>query len=212
MPNDYNRQTAVRALASELNSAVFTFKESDADRAPTFNLLPTGERANRVFIVGTLLETEDVGSDSEFWQAEIIDPVGDSYYAYAGQYQPEAAAKIRSLEPPTYVAMVAKVDVYETDDNGLNVSLTPETVTEVEQETRDKWVRETVAQTLDRVASFRSEESSAYERMAVEHYGESVGEIVDAAVESLANIEGSDVESEDLAAEAQSHGEPASAD
>lgn len=209
MTNDYQRQTAVRALAGELLDALYTFRESDEERAPTFSLLPTGEKANRVFIVGVLMDTEDVGTENEFWKAEIMDLTGDSYYAFAGKYQQEAAAAFERLESPAYVAMTAKVDVYETDDDGLNVSLTPESVTEVDQESRDQWVRETVAQTLDRVEAFRSGAGGPYAEMAAQQYGESVSEYVDSAVEALERLEG---EEEAVGAESDSGGEPASAD
>jgi hypothetical protein len=48
------REVARRVFASEFNDAAYTFKESDDERAPVYLLLPTGERANRVFLVGTL--------------------------------------------------------------------------------------------------------------------------------------------------------------
>ena len=56
-------------------------------------LLPTGAKANRIFVVGTLTETEDVGSDDEYWQGRIVDPTG-RFFTYAGQYQPEAAGTL----------------------------------------------------------------------------------------------------------------------
>ena len=61
-----SREVAQRVFAGEFNDASYTFKESDDDRAPVYLLLPSGERANRVFIVGTLTETEDVGEDNEY--------------------------------------------------------------------------------------------------------------------------------------------------
>ena len=75
------------AELSEFNDVIYVFKESDDELAPNYALLPTGDRANRVFIVGTLTETTDVGSDSEYWQGRVVDPTG-SFYVYAGQYQP----------------------------------------------------------------------------------------------------------------------------
>jgi RPA family protein len=205
----YQRQVAIRALATELLDATFTFKESDEERAPVYNVLPTGERANRVFIVGTATETEDVGSDSEYYQLKIVDPAGDAYYCYAGQYQPEAASTIRALETPAYVAVTAKVDTYETDEDEVRVSLTPESVTEVDQETRDEWVVETVAATLERIEAMDEEKSTMEQQLAAEHYGGSVSEYLDAATEALATVEGADVE---MDGESASGGEAASAD
>ena len=90
------REVARRLFAREFNDATYTFKESDDELAPNYTLLPTGERANRLFFVGTLTETEDVGSDSEYWQGRVVDPTG-TFYVYAGQYQPEAANTLRGL-------------------------------------------------------------------------------------------------------------------
>jgi RPA family protein len=70
------REVAQRAFAEEFNDATYMFKESDDDRAPVYVLLPTGVKANRVFVVGTLTETEDVGSEDEYWQGRIVDPTG----------------------------------------------------------------------------------------------------------------------------------------
>ncbi|MFC6725032.1 RPA family protein, partial [Halobium palmae] len=151
-----SREVARRVFAEEFNDAGYTFKESDDERAPVYALLPTGERANRVFLVGTLTEKEDVGDDSEYWRGRIVDPTG-TFFVYAGQYQPEAASALRELEPPAYVAVVGKPRTYETDDGQVNVSVRPESITEVDAATRDRWVVETAERTLDRVAAFDDE-------------------------------------------------------
>ncbi|QLH79685.1 DNA-binding protein [Halosimplex rubrum] len=148
------REVARRVFAGEFNDATYTFKESDDERAPVYLLLPTGERANRVFLVGTLMETEDVGDDSEYWQGQVIDPNGDRYYMYAGQYQPDAASMLRELEPPAYISVVGKPRTYETDDGEVNVSVRPESITEVDAATRDRWVVETAERTLDRIGRY----------------------------------------------------------
>jgi hypothetical protein len=147
------REVARRAFAAEFNDATYTFKESDDDRAPVYSLLPTGERANRVFVVGTLTETEDVGEDSEYWRGRIVDPTG-TFFAYAGQYQPEAASALRETETPAYVAVVGKPRTYETEEGDVNVSLRPESITIVDAATRDRWVVETAERTLNRIEAF----------------------------------------------------------
>ena len=162
------REVARRAFASEFNDAGYTFTESDDERAPVYALLPTGESSNRVFFVGTLTEKEDVGEDSEYWRGRIVDPTG-TFFVYAGQYQPEAASKLRDLEPPAYVAVVGKPRTYETDDGTVRVSVRPESITEVDAATRDRWVAETARRTVERVAAF-DDEGNEYARMAREEY------------------------------------------
>ena len=163
-----SREVARRVFASEFNDAGYTFTESDDERAPVYALLPTGESSNRVFFVGTLTEKEDVGEDSEYWRGRIVDPTG-TFFVYAGQYQPEAASKLREMEPPAYVAVVGKPRTYETDDGTVRVSVRPESITEVDAETRDRWVAETARRTIERVAAF-DDDGNEYARMAREEY------------------------------------------
>ena len=184
------RKVARRVFASEFNDAGYTFKESDDERAPIYLLLPTGERANRVFVVGTLTEKEDIGEDSEYWRGRVVDPTG-TFFVYAGQYQPDAAAMLRDLEPPAYVAIVGKPRTYEPEDSeegDVLVSLRPESITVVDADTRDRWVVETAERTLDRVEAF-DEEGNEYAAMARERYGGRVETYRDRAIEALESLE-----------------------
>ncbi len=187
MASTPTREVARRVFAREFNDASYTFKESDDDRAPVYVLLPTGQRANRVFLVGTLTETEDVGEDSEYWQGRVVDPNGDTFFMYAGQYQPDAASMLRELEPPAYVAVVGKPRTYETDDGEVNVSIRPESISEVDEATRDRWVVETAERTLDRVKRYKEADmedpatdeyismaDEEYDQLSIENYRQSV--------------------------------------
>ncbi|MFB6068922.1 MAG: RPA family protein [Halobacterium sp.] len=172
------RQVAKRVFAAELNDATHVFKESDEERAPNFALLPSGETANRYFLVGTVTEVNDVGKDSEYWQARIVDPTG-TVFVYAGQYQPDAAAFLYGLEPPAYVAITAKPSTYEIDDGNVNVSLRPETITRVDEATRNQWVRETIDRTAARLDAFENggedgTDSTPYVAMCREQYGDNL--------------------------------------
>ncbi|WP_411965178.1 RPA family protein [Haloferax sp. YSMS24] len=184
------REVARRVFAQEFNDAGYTFKESDDERAPVYVLLPTGESANRIFLVGTLTEKEDVGEDNEYWRGRIVDPTG-TFFVYAGQYQPEAASALRDLEAPAYVAVVGKPRTYETDDGNINVSVRPESITEVDAATRDRWVTETAARTLDRIERF-DDEGNEYARMAREHYELDPEDYKDAAIAALESLEQTD--------------------
>jgi RPA family protein len=181
------REVAQRTFAAEFNDATYTFRESDDDRAPVYVLLPTGAKANRVFVVGTLTETEDVGSDDEYWQGRIVGPTG-TFFVYAGQYQPEAAGMLRETEPPAFVALVGKPRTYETDDGNVNVSLRPEHLTIVDEVARHRWVTETAERTLDRLEAF-DDPSNEYAEMAREQYGERVAKYREATVEALETLD-----------------------
>ncbi|SDQ19961.1 RPA family protein [Natronobacterium texcoconense] len=155
---ELTREVARRVFASEFNDSTYSFKESDDERAPNYALMPTGDRANRVFFVGTLTETEDVGEDSEYWRGRVVDPTG-TFFVYAGQYQPEAAAALRDTEPPAYVSVVGKPRTYETEDGTVNVSVRPESISVVDEATRDRWVVETAERTLERIEAFQEWEA-----------------------------------------------------
>jgi len=197
------REVARRVFAAEFNDAEYTFKESEDERAPQYVLLPSGERANRVFVVGTLTETEDVGDDSEYWRGRIVDPTG-TFYTYAGQYQPDAAAFLRDAEPPEYVAVVGKPRTYETDDGSVNVSLRPESITAVDADTRDRWVVETARRTLDRVRAFDAE-TDEYDGLAAEEYDAEPERYRDVVVEALESLD-DDERSADAGSEAAEQG------
>lgn len=201
---ELTREVARRVFASEFNDSTYTFKESDDERAPNYALLPTGDRANRVFAVGTLTETEDVGEDSEYWRGRVVDPTG-TFFVYAGQYQPEAASVLRDTEPPAYVSVVGKPRTYETEDGTVNVSVRPETISIVDEATRDRWVVETAERTLDRIEEFEAWQdvqeapesgstapTNEYAQMARERYDSPVENYrrdVIQALESLENVE-----------------------
>ncbi|QZA89484.1 RPA family protein [Salinarchaeum sp. IM2453] len=181
------REVARRVFADEFNNATYTFKESDDERAPLYALLPTGARANRVFIVGTLTEKEDVGDESEYWRGRIVDPTG-AFYVYAGQYQPDAASMLRNLEPPEYIAVSGKPRTYETDEGQVNVSVRPESITVVSESVRDRWIAETAEQTLDRITSF-DPDVDEYAKLAVDHYGNDLSAHKDTVITALEDLE-----------------------
>lgn len=192
MSSTPTREIARRVFAAEFNDATYTFKESDDDRAPVYVLLPTGQRANRVFVVGTLTETEDVGEDSEYWQGRIVDPNGNTFFTYAGQYQPDAASMLRELEPPAYVSVVGKPRTYETDEGEVNVSIRPESISTVEEATRDRWVVETAERTVERIQAFEEDSPDEYVQMAKEEYDLPVENYRRAAVEALESLQGAE--------------------
>ena len=98
-----------------------------------------GVAANRVFIVGTLTETEDLGDETEYWLGRVIDPVR-SFFVYAGQYQSEAADRLRETDLPAFVAVVGKPRTFETEAGTVNVSVRPETITVVDEATHTRWM------------------------------------------------------------------------
>jgi RPA family protein len=162
----FEREPAKRVFAQELREARHHFKEGTEEKSPTYILLPSGERANRVFLVGTLTEKERKGDQNMFYQARIADPTG-TFYIIAGSYQPDAMQQMARIEPPTFVAVVGKPSVYDTPTGAALVSIRAESITAVDADTRNLWVLDAARATLDRLDRLGSDEDS---RKAVEMY------------------------------------------
>lgn len=149
------REVAYRVFAAEYDDATHSYKESDEERAPNYVVTPGGARVNRLFVVGVLTEIERVGDD-DVLRARVVDPTG-AFVVYAGQYQPEAVAALEDAEPPTFIAVTGKANTFTPDGSDRTFSsIRPESVAEVDAETRDRWVVTTARHTLDRVGVMAS--------------------------------------------------------
>jgi RPA family protein len=163
----YEREPARRVFAAELREARHHFKEGTEEKSPTYVLLPTGQRCNRVFVVGSMTEKTRQGEQNIFYRARVVDPTGTTIVT-AGNYQAEAMQQMVRVEPPAFVAVVGKVHVFEPQDGGAPyVSLRAESVTKVDRETRDLWVLDAAKATLDRIDAYGTTEDS---KKAAEEY------------------------------------------
>jgi hypothetical protein len=105
---------------------------------------------------------------------------------------------LRELEPPAYVAVVGKPRTYETDDGDVNVSIRPESITSVDDATRDRWVVETATRTIERVSAFEDAQNE-YARMADEEYDRGVDTYRQNAVNALERLDENDADAETTA-------------
>ncbi len=191
MSTDYKREPAKRVLAAELDIADYHFKEEDDDRAPNYLLLPSGGRANRVMMCGTLLEVEDVGNEEPFWKA-VINDGSSQFMAFAGRYDPEAAQQLQAISndesmPPAYVAVVGKTREYrpEDDEGEVMINIRPKSITVIDESQRNNWKRETISHTLDRL----EREDGNYVEQAEERYGDRVELFKDMLRKELEQLE-----------------------
>jgi len=161
------RETAHRVYADEYNASRHEIK-GQGEKDPSFLVTPTGAKVNRLHVVGVCTDVEPVGESGEVFRARISDPTG-VFTVYAGQYQPEAAQVLASLQPPCFVAVTGKARSYEPEPGSFFVSLRPETVAVVDEATRDHWVVETARRTMERlqaVDAVRDEERPTAEALA----------------------------------------------
>ncbi|HEX7574977.1 MAG TPA: DNA-binding protein [Candidatus Methanoperedens sp.] len=181
----YVREVAHRVFAAELKESNLQSKEGQDQYSPQYLITPTGAKCNRIFIVGTLTEKEDVGTDSEFWRGRIVDPTG-AFYVTAGQYQPEAAQVLARTAPPEFIAVIGKPTIFTTKEGNVLTSIRAESMHVVDAATRDRWVVETAKLTAKRIAKLQGNEPDAVK--AREHYSTDVGQykaMVAMAVESM---------------------------
>ncbi|WP_254271532.1 hypothetical protein [Haloarcula marina] len=153
------REVAHRLFAAEFDDSDFSYSESDEERAPNYVVTPTGARVNRMFVVGVLTEIENV--NEEVLRARIVDPTGP-FVVYAGQYQPDALAFLEAATPPLFVAVTGKARTFEPEDGDrVFTSIRPESISEVDAETRDRWVVQAAEQTVARVGAMAGAKQSA---------------------------------------------------
>ena len=144
------REVAYRLFAAEFDDASLSYSESDEERAPNYVVTPTGLRLNRLFAVGVVTEVESINEDT--LRGRIVDPTG-AFVTYAGQYQPEAQAFLDRTTPPAFVAITGKARTFEPEDSDrVFTSVRPESLSEVDAATRDRWVVSAAESTLHRIA------------------------------------------------------------
>ncbi len=167
------REVAYRLFAAEYNDSEYSYSESDEERAPNYVITPTGARANRVFVVGVLTEVEQVGND--ILRGRVVDPTG-AFVLYAGQYQPDEQAFLEAATPPTFVAVTGKARTFEPDDSDqVFTSIRPESINEVDADTRDRWTVQAAERTLERIGNMATACSLSERGEALEHHLRSQG-------------------------------------
>ncbi|PSP59333.1 hypothetical protein BRC72_00290 [Halobacteriales archaeon QH_7_66_36] len=143
------REVAHRLFAAEFDDADFSYSESDEERAPNYVITPSGARVNRLFLAGVLTEEEWVNDD--MLRARVVDPTGP-FVTYAGQYQPDELAFLERTDPPAFLAVTGKARTFQPEDGDrVFTSVRPESISEVDADTRDRWVVEAAKQTIHRV-------------------------------------------------------------
>ena len=153
------REVAQRLFAKEFNDSKFNIHPKpdevshDGGHAPNFIVSPLGSRINRLFVAGVVTEIDNIVTEHDLWRARVVDPSG-VFIVYAGQYQPEAAIFLSTMEVPAYVSVVGKARIYEPEDGSVFVSIRPEEINIVDAHIRDRWIVDTAELTLDRIDAF----------------------------------------------------------
>jgi RPA family protein len=154
----FKRNPAIRMLAMEIKDTTVNLQSGDKESyQASITLSPTGADVNRVLMTGTVVEKEDVGSDTPFWRIRIADPTG-AVFVYAGQYQPEAAKAIQSLEVPSFVIVCGKLSHYTPENGGDTiVSVRAESIVTVSLQMRDQALSDIATHTIRRIMDARTD-------------------------------------------------------
>jgi RPA family protein len=179
------REVAKRVFAKELRDSNLYYKEHEDPYAPQYIITPTGAKCNRVFVVGTLTEKENIGAESEYWRGRISDPTG-VFTIYAGQYQPQAATKLSGIEPPVFVAVVGKLNIFYPPEGDPKVSIRPEAINVVDATVRNRWVLETAQKTFDRIQKLDSDDQEV--KQARDHYNADKSEYMEIVIHALKSL------------------------
>lgn len=181
-----SRNPARRVFAWEYKDATYEEKRGDDEWSPNMVLLPTGEWAHRVFLVGSLVEVVDSPDRDNYIRGELRDPTG-RFTIDAGEFQEKAMANMRRLEPPEFVAVTGKAVTF-SGDNGPVSKVRVENVTDIPEALYDSWVEEAAIKTADRLANFGNVDNNAA-AFAAEQYGTELGQYRDAAIEALEEVQ-----------------------
>ncbi len=147
-----NREVAWRIFADEFNKSTLETGGGE-ERTPSYLITPLGAKINRVYVVGVLTEIENRGTPEEpMWRARVTDPTG-TFFVSAGQYQPDVATKLAHMDPPAFVAVIGKANIYRPDEETVLTSIRGELVKEVDEEQRDYWILEATRSLKERLGA-----------------------------------------------------------
>jgi len=202
-----SRQPAKRVLAPELTTAHLQVEgETDDDdedtNAPNFLVLPSGDGANRVLMVGVATAIKDVGEGEEYLRLRCTDPDGNVFFTYAGQWSKGPKATLTDLEVPSHVAIVGKPKTYEQEGE-VFVSLNPESISEISPDQYNDMLVEATEATVERFTGEQGEQKleelaqgAHTEEDREEVYDRCVG-VLEAVHENMADAPSDDTFSEE---------------
>lgn len=176
-----SRNPARRVFAWEYKDATYEETRGDGERSPNMVLLPTGQWAHRVFLVGSLVDIVDDPDSENYVRGELQDPTG-RFPIDAGQFEPEAIANMRQLDPPEFVAVTGKAVTF-SGDSGPVPKVRVESITDIPEALYDSWVKDTAEKTAKRLTNF-SDDGNDAAALAAERYGTNLEQYRDAAIEA----------------------------
>lgn len=155
----FEREPARRVFAAELRETRLQFKDGEEEKSPSYILLPTGERCNRIYLSGKMTHKERRGEQNAFYTARVEDPSG-TFFINAGSYQPDAMQQLAQITPDTYISVIGKPGIRTTAEGSVFVSVRAESVIPVDDRVYFCWVLDCARLTLDRLERFGKTDDS----------------------------------------------------
>ncbi|MEM1578540.1 MAG: hypothetical protein QXN34_04730 [Archaeoglobaceae archaeon] len=181
----FRREAAKRVFAKEFNASKYKIG-GEGEKEAVYVLTPLGLKCNRLFIIGALIEKEEIKPDSEMWRIRVADPTG-SFLGFIGKFQPEALDSITEISVPSTVAITAKAKLFERGERAIPL-LRPETINVSDFDARDYWIVETAKATLRRIKMMESGENEF--RIAREKYNPDLQEYKKMVAEVILKLKG----------------------
>lgn len=151
MPDEYTPQPGRRSCICEMQQIRETGKDGGEQTAPTYAILPNGEKAYRIFWIGVLTDKkkDEKGGITGF----LSDPSGLLRMKVHPQYQQKAYAALSSIVAPCFIALSGKVTIFCPPDGktgDLFISLKPDDLAQATRIDRLLWTKETLQATDSR--------------------------------------------------------------
>jgi RPA family protein len=147
-------------------------QDTDDDINPTeYQLLPTGFGVNRVAVAGTVLSVEETNSEYNSLRMGVADQTGSIDVYVTPRFASDSAMRTaREVQPPAHVIIYGKAKTLERNDGETDFIVDPETMVEIDQETRNRWTAEAVEHTAERLQQYRDGDAP---------YGDTADEVYD---------------------------------
>ncbi|MEM4472244.1 MAG: hypothetical protein QXR27_00325 [Archaeoglobaceae archaeon] len=177
------REVARRVFAKEFNASRYKLG-GNAEKEVVYVLTPLGLKCNRLFIVGALLEKEEIRPDSDIWRIRVADPTG-SFLGYVGKFEPDAKVSLAEIDIPSTVSVTAKARLLERG-NRIIPFIRPESICLSDFETRDYWILETAKATLKRIQQLKT--NSEISKLVMEKYNPNLEEYKEMVFSALMRL------------------------
>lgn len=160
----FKRQIAQRIFGFEWHDAEEYTSEGEGKFISSVVVTKTGRRVSRMFLIGTLLSIEDIGTDgNEYYRVTVSDGTDNFEFYASPSWQPQEVAVLKTLEAPSFVSVVGRAKILVNDDTGEKRKvLKLEHISKSTREQRDYWEYDAARQTFDAIMASENTDVKKY--------------------------------------------------